>query len=159
MTYNTHTNEQSPMKKGMSLRDEIRDRLQRKDYLLTIYQTGDPLMANGDFERMVLPKRFYRICALEEIPEVIKFMREPFWNHPKLEHGMPDEVTSTFPFIEKQWGIYYDLDIMPLSVEKEETYLELSRSGLLEVWRTALRTPYETGDQTGTQSEKAQVTV
>ena len=57
--------------------------LKRKDYVLTVYQTGDEGMSSGDTSRQVELRRFYVPVSLEEIPEYIQFMKEPFWLSPK----------------------------------------------------------------------------
>ena len=55
--------------------DEINKQLKKKDYVLTVYQTGDEMMSMGDFERQVIPNKFYVVCSLEEIPDYIKWMK------------------------------------------------------------------------------------
>ena len=69
--------------------DEIDEWLKKKDYILTVYQTGDKNMSLGDYEREVTPNRFYVVCSLEEIPEYIQYMKQPFWGCPKgfIEKG------------------------------------------------------------------------
>jgi len=120
---------------GKELRDKIKQRLQKKDYLVRVFQTGDHLMGGGEHERMVSPRRFYKICSLEEIPEVIRFMKETFWEHPDLREGMSQRDIKSIPFEEKRWGIYCDIDIIPLSEEKVEEFQYAIESGLLDNWR------------------------
>ena len=63
--------------------DEIKERLKKKDYVLTVFQTGDESMSNGNHERQGDTRRFYVVCSLEEIPDYIKSMKTPFWTHDK----------------------------------------------------------------------------
>ena len=131
----TKVKELNPMKRGEELRDQIGERLQKKDYLLTIYETGDYLMGGGESERMIAPRRSYMICSLDEIPQVIEKMRMPFWQHPELKDGMSERQKNKIPFEEKKWGIYYDIDITPLTEEKVELFQHQMDSGLLDGWR------------------------
>ena len=131
----TAEKESNALDAGEKLRNEIKKRLQKKDYLVRIFQTGDYLMGGGEHERMVCPRRSYKICSLEELPEVIRFMKEPFWEHPDLRQGIPQKEIKNIPFDEKRWGIYYDIDIIPLSEEKVEEFQYAIESGLLDQWR------------------------
>lgn len=128
----TKVKELNPMKRGEELRDQISERLDKKDYLLTIYETGDYLMGGGESERMIAPRRSYMICSLDEIPGVIEKMRMPFWQHPDLKEGMSKRQVNEIPFEEKKWGIYRDIDITPLSEEKVELFKHYVESGLLD---------------------------
>jgi hypothetical protein len=121
--------------KSHKLRDEIDQRLKQKDYLLTVIQEGETMMSCGNPEKMVYPQRFYDVCSLEEIPEMIKFMKQPFWRHPDLKDGMSKKEVSKIPFEEKEWGIYSHIDITPLTKEKEEQFLKDVESGFLQSWR------------------------
>ena len=131
----TVAKESNALDAGKKLREEIRQRLQKKDYLVRVSQTGDHLMGGGEHERMVLPRRFYKICSLEELPEVIRFMKESFWEHPDLTQRMSEQEIKNITFGEKRWGIYYDIDIIPLSEEKVEEFQYAIESGLLDEWR------------------------
>jgi len=131
----TAAKESNALDAGKELRDEIKQRLQKKDYLVRVFQTGDYLMSGGNHTRMVLPRRFYRVCSLDELPEVIRFMKETFWEHPDLTQGMSTNEIKNIPFEEKMWGIYYDIDILPLSEEKVEGFNHAIETGLLDDWR------------------------
>ena len=45
--------------------NKIEEQLKKKDYILTVYQTGDKDMSLGDYERQINPRRFYVVCSLE----------------------------------------------------------------------------------------------
>ena len=112
--------------------DEIDERLKKKDYVLTVYQTGDTMMSNGDHERQVFPNRFYVVCSLEEIPKYINWMKQPFWTH---EKGLSKKEIKNYPFEKKKWGRYWNVRIEPLSEEMEKNYLSASKEGFFETWR------------------------
>ena len=113
--------------------DEIKERLKKKDYVLTVYQTGDEMMSNGNRERQVNPRRFYVVCSLEEIPEYIEYMKKPFWEH---DEGLSKKEIKNYPYEKKKWGRYWNVIIEPLSEEKEKSYLSASKEGFFETWRS-----------------------
>ena len=120
------------MQKHRKENDETRERLKKKDYVLTVYQTGDELMSLGDHKRQVFPNKFYVVCSLEEIPEYIKWMKEPFWTH---EEGLSKKEIKDYPYEKKKWGINWNVIIEPLSEELEKSYLGASKKGFFEDWR------------------------
>ena len=120
------------MKKWKKEKDEINKQLKKKDYVLTVYQTGDTMMSNGDHERQVFPNRFYVVCSLEEIPNYIKKMKTSFWYPPK---GLSEKEKKDYPFEKKKWGRYLDVVIEPFSKDMEENYLNGSKEGFFERWR------------------------
>ena len=113
-------------------RDLINEQLQRKDYILTVYQIGDKSLSNGDPERQVRMTNWYVVCSLEEIPEYIKYMKESFWTH---EKGLSKKEIKNYPFEKKKWGKYRNVVIEPLSEEMEKSYLDGSKEGFFESWR------------------------
>jgi hypothetical protein len=113
--------------------NETIELLKKKDYILTIRQTGDEMMSTGDHGRMVAPRRTYAVVSLDEIPTYVEMMKDSFWQHPDLLADMSN--AEDIPFEEKQWGMYYDLEIQPLSKDKEERYLEMSEYGFFEKYR------------------------
>jgi hypothetical protein len=135
MTDEEKTKNNNYFEEGSKLRDEINQRLKQKDYVLTVYQTGEKMMSGGEWERMVSPQRFYKVCSLKEIPDVIKFMKTSFWHHPDLKDGMSERQKNKIPYEEKKWGIYSHIDITPLTKEKEEQFLKDIESGFLQTWR------------------------
>ena len=113
-------------------RDEINERLKKKDYVLTVYQTGDVVLSNGDQERQVLTRRYWVVCSLEEIPEYIEYMKKSFW---ECEEGLTKKEIKNYSFEKKKWGRNYDLVIEPLSKELEESYLDGVEKGFFESQR------------------------
>ena len=67
------TNEERKMNeyetKMKEQRDEIKENLKKKDYVLTVYEDGD--YAWGDMSNSKV-RRSYAVCSLEEIPEYIE---------------------------------------------------------------------------------------
>jgi hypothetical protein len=112
--------------------DEINERLKKKDYVLTVFQTGDISMSNGDHEREVTTRRFYVVCSLEEIPEYIQYMKQPFWSHDK---NLTEKEIKNYPSEKKRWGRYYNVVIEPLSEEMEKDYVGSSKNGFFKSWR------------------------
>ena len=112
--------------------DEINERLKKKDYVLTVYQTGDKILSHGDPERQVKSNRYYAVCSLEEIPEYIEFMKKPYWEH---EEGLSKKEIKNYPYEEKKWGRNWNVIIEPLSEEMEKNYLSASKDGFFETWR------------------------
>ena len=112
--------------------DEIDEQLKKKDYVLTIYQTGDESMSWGEYEKQIDPSRFYVVCSLEEIPEYINYMKQPFWEH---EEGLSEKEIKNYPYEKKKWGRYWNVIIEPLSEEMEKSYLDGSKEGFFESWR------------------------
>ena len=113
--------------------DEINERLKKKDYILTVYQIGDKLMSGGDYEKQMRKYKFYVPCSLEEIPNYIKWMKEPFWI--PEEKGLSKKEIKNYPFEKKKWGRYWNVRIEPLSEEMEKNYLSASKEGFFETWR------------------------
>ena len=113
--------------------DEIDEQLKKKDYVLTVYQMGDEMMSSGDWERQVSPRRFWVVCSLEEIPEYIKYMKQPFWEH---ESSLSEKEIKNYPSKKKRWGRYWNVVIEPLSEEMEKDYIGSSKLGFFESWRS-----------------------
>ena len=84
-------------------------------YLITALQTGDATMTCGNPENMVESKKFQKIVETKDLPHLIRFLREPFWQHPLVNDDTTDEECEAIPFSEKKWGIYTELQIEPLS--------------------------------------------
>ena len=119
-------------KENIKLNDEINEQLKKKDYVLTVYQTGDEMMSLSNRERQVNPCRFYVVCSLEEIPEYIEYMKKPFWEH---DEGLSKKEIKNYPYEKKKWGKYYDVTIEPFSEELEKNYLSGIKDGFFETWR------------------------
>ena len=121
------------MKEWTKKMDGIKEQLKKKDYVLTVYQTGDESLGSGDPKNMVDIRRFYAVCSLEEIPEYIKWMKQPFWI--PEEQGLSKKEIKNYPFEKKKWGRYKNVIIEPLSEEMEKNYLSASKEGFFESWR------------------------
>jgi|TARA_Y100000294_G_scaffold23399_1_gene19908 hypothetical protein len=126
---------QERMKK---LKKEIEVELDKKDYLLTVVQTGDSVMSGGDHARQVVPRRYYTHASLREIPQVISNMTRPFWQ--SKSNSLKDDLSNAdeIDFEDKLWGINTRLVIEPLSKELEESYLDGSKKGFFETHRIML---------------------
>jgi len=112
---------------------KINENLHKKDYLVTVFEEGDELM--GSSENQICPRRYYKLCSLEEIAELISFMKEPFWRHPDLRKDASKKDIKKIKFEEKEWGINSRIVIEPLTKELEEQYLERVKSNFFEHWR------------------------
>ena len=112
--------------------EEIKERLKKKDYILTVYQTGHKGMSSGDIKRQIDVRRYWVVCSLEEIPDYIKSMKQPFWTH---EEGLSKKEIDNYSFEKKKWGIYSNVIIEPLSEELEKNYLSSSKDGFFKNWR------------------------
>jgi|TARA_B110000259_G_scaffold2538_1_gene3021 hypothetical protein len=112
---------------------EIMSNKNEKRYVLTIYQVGDTRFSAGDRERQVCPRRFYQVCSTSEIPEVLKYMEQSFWQHPDLleDSSNSDEIS----FEEKKWGRYRDVIIEPFTEELEKSYLDASKKNFFKMQR------------------------
>jgi len=119
-------------KKDIKQNDEINEQLKKKDYILTVHQRGDEMMSLGELENQIRMRRFYVVCSLEEIPEYIKYMEQPFWECPK---DLSKKEIKNYPFEKKKWGRYRNVVIEPLSEELEKDYLDGSKKGFFESHR------------------------
>ena len=117
----------------MKQSDEINEQLKKKDYVLTVYQTGDEMMSLGHHERQVDVRRFWVVYSLEEIPEYINYMKTGFWT--PEEQGLSKKEIKNYPHEKKKWGIYWNVRIEPLSEEMEKNYIGASKDGFFETWR------------------------
>ena len=106
--------------------------LKRKDYVLTVIQTGCEGMSNGDSNRQLHCRRFFVPVSLEEIPKYIEFMTESFWLSPK---DMTEKEKKKISFEDKKWGKYSNITIEPLSEELEKSYLNGSKKGWFKNYR------------------------
>ena len=122
-------------KKQIDWRKVVEERelkLKRKDYIITIYEKGDDILSDGDYERQIFPNKYYVVYSLEEIPKHIQSMKQSFW---RPEEGLSKKEIKNYPFEKKRWGIFDDITIEPLSKELEESYLDGSKKGFFETWR------------------------
>ncbi len=105
--------------------DEILEKLKQKDYILTIYETGYSISSNP--ENRIPPRRYYKICSLQEIPSVIETMQQIWWRHPNIKENMTIDDWIAIPDKEKVWGITSNIVIEPFSEEFKKSYIESNK--------------------------------
>ena len=121
------------LQKGKKQREEINENLNRKDYVVTVYENGDDFFGmNG---KKISPRRYWHPCSLNEISELISYMKNPFWTHPDLKDDMSKKGIEKILFEEKKWGINTRIVIEPLSKKLEKDYLQNVEHGFFETYR------------------------
>ena len=115
---------------------EINDNLFKKEYIVTIFQTGDKTMSCGIWDKQVSPRRSFQVASLNDLPDIINKMQIGFWQHPDLKEDLSN--AKKIEFDEKQWGIYHNITIEPLTEELEKQYLNKSKQGFFEHHRDFL---------------------
>ncbi len=132
------------LQKGKKQREEINENLNRKDYVVTVYENG------YDFfnREKISPRRYWHPCSLNEISELISYMKNPFWTHPDLKDDMSKKGIEKILFEEKKWGINTRIVIEPLSKKLEKDYLQNVEHGFFETYRQF------TDDKYGTELTK-----
>ena len=113
--------------------DELNEKLDSKDYIITVYSKGDEIMSSGDRERQISPRRTYKKVSLNELSKIIDGMGSSYWNHPDLKSDKSN--ASDIPFEEKNWGVDYDIVVEPLSEELEQNYLSASEKDFFKIQR------------------------
>ena len=108
------------------VRKDLKKTLDRKDYLITVYQIGDELMSMGDIDKQVLPRRYYQNVSLGELGKILEKIYMGFWTHPDLKEDLSNG--REIPFEEKKWGTISNIIVQPLSEKLESRYLELSKN-------------------------------
>ena len=108
------------------VRKDLKKTLDRKDYLITVYQIGDELMSMGDIDKQVLPRRYYQNVSLGELGKILEKINAGFWTHPDLKEDLSNG--REIPFEEKKWGTISNIIVQPLSEKFENRYLELSKN-------------------------------
>ena len=107
--------------------DEI---MNRKDFLITVYECGDEVMSEGDVERQVLPRRYFERVSLNQLKDRLDKIYRGFWTHPELKEDFSNE--KEIPFKEKKFGIVSNIFVEPLSENLEERYLRASKRGFFK---------------------------
>jgi hypothetical protein len=79
----------------------LRKQLRKKDYILTVHQTGDEFMSGYDYENQVVCRRFYAVCSLLEIQDYIERMKQGFWE--PTEKGLSKKELDNYPHEKKKW--------------------------------------------------------
>lgn len=108
------------------VREDLKKILDRKDYLITVYQVGDELMSSGDVNKQISPRKDYLNVSLSELGKILEKIYRGFWTHPDLKEDLSNG--KEIPFEEKKWGIISNIIVQPLSEKFEKKYLELSKN-------------------------------
>jgi len=114
-------------------RKSLDETMNRKDFLITVYECGDEVMSEGDVDRQVLPRRYFERVSLNELKERLDKIYMGFWTHPDLKADFSNE--KEIPFKEKKFGIISNIFVEPLSEKLEERYLRASKRGFFEMKR------------------------
>jgi hypothetical protein len=131
MTKKKKENYDEMMKRVGKQRDEIKERLKRKDYLITVRNSGAEMFQS--YKKM-FPELYSVPCSLEEIPKYIEHMKTVFWTHPDLKKGSKVKAKD-IPTEDKRWGITADIRIEPLDEKLEKEYVSASKDGFFEIER------------------------
>ena len=59
-------------------RKKQKENLERKDYLLTVYQSGDEVMSAYDKNKQVLPRRYFQRVSLLELSKILEHIEDGF---------------------------------------------------------------------------------
>jgi len=121
------------LEKMESIRKDLQKTLDRKDYLITVYQVGDELMSMGDIDKQVLPRRYYQNVSLSELGKILEKIYMGFWTHPDLKEDFSNR--KKIPLEEKKWGIISNIIVQPLSEKFENRYLEQSKNDFFKLHR------------------------
>jgi len=107
-------------------RKQLEETLNRKDYLITVFETGCEVMSDNNRERQVLPRRYFQNVSLSELSKILKNIYMGFWTHPDLNEDYSNR--RDIPHEEKKWGIIYNIIVQPLSEQFEKTYIKQSEN-------------------------------
>ena len=113
---------------------QLKEELNKKEYLVTVFEDGWHCMGIKR-ENRICPRRYYKVCSLEEIAETIGFMKQGFWRHPDLRKDTSEKNVKKIKYEEKQWGINTRIVIEPLTKELQDAYLRKVESKFLDTWR------------------------
>ena len=114
-------------------RKQLEDTMNRKDFLITVYECGDEVMSEGDVDRQVLPRRYWEVVSLTELRKRLETIYRGFWTHPDLKEDFSNE--KEIPFEEKKFGVVSNIFVEPLSEELEDRYLRASKRGFFKMKR------------------------
>ena len=115
-------------------RKKQKENLERKDYLLTVYQSGDEVMSAYDKDKQVLPRRFFQRVSLLELSKILETIEDGFWEHPDLKPDFSNR--HDIPSKERKYGVITNIIVSPLSEELEKTYVESSENAFFENQRS-----------------------
>ena len=85
--------------------------LKEEKYLIKVEVEGCPFCGN---DSLVEPHNFTKVVTLEELPQILKYCSEPFWQHPDVNwaNHTDEEFCDNIPFEEKKWGIHKSVQIL-----------------------------------------------
>jgi len=115
-------------------RIKLAENLEKKDYLLTVYQSGDKVMSANDVARQVLPRRYFQRVSLLELSKILEHIEDGFWEHPDLKPDFSNR--HDIPSKERKYGVITNIIVSPLSEELEKTYVESSENAFFENQRS-----------------------
>ena len=115
-------------------RKKQKENLERKDYLLTVYQSGDEVMSAYDKDKQVLPRRYFQRVSLLELSKILETIEDGFWEHPDLKPDFSNR--HDIPSKERKYGVITNIIVSPLSEELEKTYVESSENAFFENQRS-----------------------
>ena len=99
-------------------RKQLEDTMNRKDFLITVYECGDEVMSEGDVDRQVLPRRYFERVSLNQLKDRLDKIYRGFWTHPDLKEDFSNE--KEIPFEEKKFGVVSNIIVSPLSKKLED---------------------------------------
>ena len=114
-------------------RKRLNETLNRKDYLITVYETGDKLFSHGDTKKEIMPRRYWENVSLNELKEKLNKIHKGFWTHPDLNKDLSN--AKDIPFEERKWGIIHNIIVEPFSEELEKDYVKASENGFFKSQR------------------------
>ena len=114
-------------------RKSLDETMNRKDFLITVYECGDEVMSEGDVDKQVLPRRYFERVSLNQLKDRLDKIYRGFWTHPDLKEDFSNE--KEIPFKEKKFGIVSNIFVEPLSEKLEERYLRASERGFFKMKR------------------------
>ena len=114
----------------MSERKRLEEVLNRKDYLITVYECGDKLFSRGDTKKEIMPRRYWEDVSLNELKEKLNKIHKGFWTHPDLNEDYSN--AKDIPFEEKKFGIIHNIIVEPFSEELEKDYVKASKDGFFK---------------------------
>ena len=85
--------------------------LKEEEYLIKVEVEGCPFCGN---DSLVEPHNFTTKVSLGELPEYLKYLSEPFWQHQDVtwRNSQDEAFCDNIPYEEKKWGIYKSVQIV-----------------------------------------------
>ena len=116
---------------------EMTNYLSDKDYYIVYKKVGHPVMSRGNRDRQVQAWLYEHFASLEEIAEILKYTKTPFWEHRDIDDDSTEEEIARIPYEEKRWGIYVIVSIRPrkLDISEIKDYLNDHVNTIPRKWR------------------------